>query len=202
MMRQLTHRVLARLPVALALLVLGAACASKLDNPSAFHNPNTTASGGTGGTATGGGGAGGTTTGGGGTGGAGGTATGGGGTGGTAAAPCDAPTLVFMVDGPMGGCNGATCHIPTNSQVFPPDLITPGVAARVKDVASLATGSCPGRKYVDSANIENSLILKKLQTQTPPTGCGLQMPFGLPMTSQDKIDCIRSWVTAVAAGTL
>jgi hypothetical protein len=105
--------------------------------------------------------------------------------------------MVFQVDSDAGGegCSGAICHIAANATTYPPDLVSPGVEARLKNVAS-TTMACMGNKYIDSTNIEGSLLLKKL-TATP--GCGIQMPFAKPALSQAKIDCIRSWVTSVAA---
>jgi hypothetical protein len=101
---------------------------------------------------------------------------------------------VFALDGAMGGCNGAACHIAANAATFPPDLISPGVEARVKDVAS-ASLICTGQKYVDTTNIEASLLLTKLAASP---SCGVQMPFGLSPLMQTQIDCIRSWAQSLA----
>jgi hypothetical protein len=209
MIRQLTHRVNVFWPLAVGALVVTeltavVGCASKLDNQSGFFNP---AGGAT--AATGGGGTGGMPMGGGGSGGTppmGGSGTGGGGTGGTpggsggggGSAVCDAPTTIFTQMGDHGGCNGIACHTPG---VFPPDLQTAGVAARLRDVAS---GTCTSAKYIDVANPANSYLLKKLQP-SPMCGAaagGMQMPFGLPPSSPQQIQCITEWVNAVAAGTI
>jgi hypothetical protein len=101
---------------------------------------------------------------------------------------CDAPTLVFQVADTQGGCNGSTCH----AGIFPPDLILEGVAGRLRDAPAAL---CPQVKYIDSANIENSLILTKL-TATPT--CGAPMPFNLPSLADDKVQCLRDWVAGVA----
>ncbi|HTM43297.1 MAG TPA: hypothetical protein VL137_00005 [Polyangiaceae bacterium] len=202
MIRQLTHRVTALLPVAVAALFLAqltgaVGCASKLDNQNAFFNP---AGGST--ATTGGGGSGGS----GGSGGTGGTPIGGGGTGGTpggsggggGSAVCDAPNTVFNQMGDHGGCNGIACHVPN---VFPPDLQTAGVAARLRGVAS---ATCAAEKYIDTVNPANSYLLKKLQP-SPMCGAaagGMQMPFGLPPSSAQQVQCITDWVNAVAAGTV
>ncbi len=144
-------------------------------------------------------GVGGTTTGGAGTS-AGGT-TGGAGTtggGGSVGAVCDAPTTIFQVDSDVAGnvgCSGSICHTAANAATYPPDLVSAGVEARVKDIVS-TTMACAGGKYIDSANIEASLLLTKL---TAAPGCGIQMPFAKAALTQDKIDCIRSWVTSIAA---
>jgi hypothetical protein len=102
---------------------------------------------------------------------------------------CDAPALVFQVADTQGGCNGSVCH----AGVFPPDLISEGVATRLLDMNAIL---CPQATYIDSANIENSLILRKLGPSPP---CGAQMPFLLPTIAADKLECIRGWISAVAA---
>jgi hypothetical protein len=188
-MRSLPHLVC--LAIALAL-----GCATELENPSAFNLG--------GNTSTAGGGSGGTSGGGSSGGGSGGTSgISGGGTGGTAGSggteACDAPTMVFQVDNdanPGQGCAGAICHVAANAATYPPDLVSPGVAARVKDVPSATTACGATYKYIDSANIEDSLLLTKL---TAGPACGSPMPFPTGGLAQDKIECIRSWVTSIAA---
>jgi len=108
---------------------------------------------------------------------------------------CDAPTTIFQVDGDQG-CNGAICHTAANMADYPPDLVSPDPGPRLKDVVSTSQG-CAGRKYIDSANIENSLLLTKLVS--PPICGAAAMPFAKPaLLPQDKIDCIRSWITSIA----
>jgi hypothetical protein len=165
---------------ALAILFTAAlcGCATELDNPEAYVNPFG-GNGGASGSANGG------TSGGG-------TANGGGGSGG-APATCDAPTLVFQVDGMQGGCNGAACHV--QGGAFPPDLVSADVADRLVDVPSEGQ-FCSGQLLIDSQNIENSLILKKLVADPE---CGDQMPFGLDPLSDEKAQCIRTWIQSVVA---
>lgn len=103
---------------------------------------------------------------------------------------CDAPETVFKADGSVGGCNGPICH--SAMTVYPPDLVSEGVAARLLDVASTTT-ICAGQKYIDSSNIESSLILSKLSAAP---SCGIQMPFAQPPIPADKLECIRSWITS------
>lgn len=106
---------------------------------------------------------------------------------------CDAPELVFKVEGSLGGCNGGICHTP--GTLYPPDLISDGVVDRLLDVTSTTT-SCAGSKYIDPANIAISLMLTKLSAVP---SCGIQMPFAQPPLDAAKLDCIRSWVAGVTA---
>jgi hypothetical protein len=164
-------------------------CGSEADPPATPATGGTT---GVGGTTTGGAG---TTSVGGTTGGAGTTSTAGTtGGGGSIGAVCDAPNTIFKLDMDQGGCNGSICHSAANVALYPPDLETADPGPRLKDVAS-ATDACSGRKYIDSTNIEGSLMLNKLLAAP---ACGIQMPFAKPALPQDKVDCIRSWVTSIA----
>jgi hypothetical protein len=156
-------------------------CATELDNPELYASPFG-GNGGSSGSSTGGTSNGGTSNGG----------TANGGTGG-APSSCDAPTLVFQVDGMQGGCNGAACHVPGGS--FPPDLVSVNVEDRLVDQPS--TGQfCSDQLLIDSQNIENSLILKKIAANPE---CGDQMPFGLDPLSAEKVQCIRTWIQSVVA---
>jgi hypothetical protein len=174
-------------------LISTTGCGSESEEPAAPAGGTTSVGGSTSGGAgttsggtTGGGGA---TTGGAGTTSTAGT-TGGAGTG----AVCDAPNTIFKLDMDQGGCNGTICHSTANAALYPPDLESADPAVRLKNVAS-ATDACNGRLYIDSANIEGSLMLNKLLAAP---ACGIQMPFAKPALPQDKVDCIRSWVTSVA----
>ncbi|HEX2882247.1 MAG TPA: hypothetical protein VHO25_22155 [Polyangiaceae bacterium] len=171
-------------------LISVAGCSSEADPPATPATGGTT---GVAGATTGGAG---TTGGGGTTGGAGTTSTAGttGGGGGGGGAVCDAPNTIFKLDMDQGGCNGSICHSAANVALYPPDLETADPGPRLKNIAS-ATDSCSGRLYIDSANIEGSLMLNKLLAAP---ACGIQMPFAKPALAQDKIDCIRSWVTSIA----
>jgi len=185
---------------ALIVIALLIGCAAELENPEDFMNPGGVGGGGAGcGGATGGAcpvpiaGCGGAT---------GGMCPGGcgGATGGSCGdtgvpPPCDAPTLVFNVPDTMGGCQGALCH----QNVFPPELHTPGVAARLLDInAALCPNTVtPIPKYIDSANPANSFILNKVQAAMPT--CGAPMPY-MPNTalSAEKLACLVEWVNSVA----
>lgn len=167
------------------LLVWAAACAAELDNPEDFVDQ--TAGGGAG-MAGSGGSSGGGTSGAGGTSGNGGDGGGGGGT----APPCDAPAMVFAVPGDMGGCDGTACHQPN---LFPPDLISPGVIGRLLDVPS---GICNGALYIDSANPAGSYMLDKIHNAMP--ACGEQMPYTMPVLNATQAQCVDDWVAWVAGG--
>jgi hypothetical protein len=186
-----------------ALISISGCGSESADPPAAMAGTANVAgatTGGAGATSVAGGGttAGGTTGGAGTTSVAGGGTTGGAGTTGAAGAAgvvCDAPATIFAIDGDQG-CAGAICHIAANATMYPPDLVSPGVAERLKDVVSTTAG-CNGRKYIDSTNIEASIMLTKLVN--PPSCGAAAMPFAKPaLLPQDKIDCIRSWITSVA----
>jgi hypothetical protein len=163
-------------------------CGSEADPPATPATGGTTN---TAGTTTGGAGtSAGGTTGGAGTTSTAGTTAGGGSTG----AVCDAPNTIFKLDMDQGGCNGSICHSTANVALYPPDLEAADPGPRLKDIAS-ATDACSGRLYIDSANIEASLILNKLLAAP---ACGIQMPFAKPALAPDKVECIRSWVTSIA----
>lgn len=83
------------------------------------------------------------------------------------------------------------------------DWETPGVAARLKDVPAKhteiepPTTQCPvGDKLIDSTNVNQSWILKKLNGQQG--ACGSAMPATGPLSSDD-LACMTSWVGCVAA---
>lgn len=179
--------VLARSLCALALsaTALGG-CATQLDNPDQYTNPYG-GNAGAGGSSAG-------TSGSGGTGGSNAAGTSNGGTD-SGSGVCDAPTLVFQVDGMQGGCNGGTCHTPANVATFPPDLISPNPETRLLDVVS-NSAFCPGKTYIDTTNIDNSLILQVIQPNPP---CAVQMPFNLTPLTPEKIQCVRDWVQSVIA---
>ena len=175
--------------------LLALACAAELEHPELYMDQTgggSAGAAGTGGTGGGGGGTAGT----GGTSGSGGTGGSGGTSGSAGAAACDAVTTLFLVVATQteAGCDGTICHHAGTG--FLPDLVTPNQASRLLDVPAAATGSCPGEVYIDTANIENSLMLKKL-TATP--GCGVQMPFALPEATltPEEVECLRSWIASV-----
>lgn len=176
--------------IVLGLSCIGPGCATELDNPGAFTDPSGGSTGASGAAGTAG------TSGAAGVSGAAGASgaagnSGGGGSAGSAGAACDAPTMVFNVPDTQGGCQGSACHM----GLFPPELHTPGVAARLKDVPSGL--GCTNQVYIDSANPANSFILNKVQQAMP--ACAARMPFNLPELSADKLQCLVEWVNSVAA---
>jgi hypothetical protein len=123
----------------------------------------------------------------------GGTGQGGTGQGGTGAEPAGCPSdITVLTNRPAmeGGCAGPGCHIP---QGTPPDLVSPGVEARVLDV--MASAACSGRPYVGASD---SVIEEKL---TNPDPCGEPMPlFAAGRLSAEDKACILEWIDGVAAG--
>jgi len=103
-------------------------------------------------------------------------------------------TELFARPGDQGGCEGNACHSPAR-QV--PDLVSPGVEARLLDV--------PSRCVVDSAAIPyisagESFLEEKL-VGNPPRCNGFLMPFGTAqaLTDNDK-QCILDWIDEVSGG--
>lgn len=114
--------------------------------------------------------------------------------GGSGMGECSDADLAAMPQFFASSCGTTACHdksagSPSEATL---DLVAPGVEARVKDVAS----PCEGKKYVDSANPEQSYLLEKL-THDDPT-CGTRMPPG-PALPAARLACVRAWVEQVAA---
>lgn len=113
------------------------------------------------------------------------------GQGGTGVEPgCPSDILVLLNrPGPMGGCAGGGCHVPGGT---PPDLTSPGIEARVLNVAS----TCQNLPYVGA---EGSFIEDKI-TGAPPT-CGAPMPlFAANMLNAADEACIIQWIDDLASG--
>lgn len=85
-------------------------------------------------------------------------------------------------------CGVAFCHAAENP-AGELDLASPGVAARLVDVAS----TCDGTPLVDSADPGASLLLDKLEAQP---SCGDPMPPGRPLSAADR-SCIDQWVESL-----
>ncbi|HLV66598.1 MAG TPA: hypothetical protein VKY73_12335 [Polyangiaceae bacterium] len=165
-------------------VALSAACATELEDPARFT-----------GSALGAGGSAGGVTGSGGT-------TGSGGSAGTAGSGGSGPDT-------------ATCWlniVRTQCLICHASAATPGkidlsgtgpqIAARLRDVpptndAVADPESClPGEKLIDPNNVDNSVLLKRLNgTQS----CGSRMPSGLSALSAAQLTCVRTWVESVAA---
>lgn len=115
------------------------------------------------------------------------------GQGGTGSEPGGCPDdITVLTNRPAmeGGCAGGGCHVP---QGTPPDLVSPGVEARVREV--MASGACSGRPYVGASD---SVIEEKLTVADP---CGEPMPlFAAARLSAEDKACILEWIDEVAAG--
>jgi hypothetical protein len=82
-----------------------------------------------------------------------------------------------------------------------PDLLSPNVASRLLNVASLCSKSSAGastqpRPYISK---DDSFLQEKLSVGEP--GCGRQMPFFMEdkLSAADK-QCILDWIKQVAGG--
>jgi hypothetical protein len=106
-----------------------------------------------------------------------------------AACPDDISEL-FNRPGTQGGCDGGGCHVAGGQR---PDLTSPGVEARLLNVAS----TCNGRPYISAAD---SFLEEKLVSAQPDCG-GFPMPFSTPaaLNAADE-QCILDWIDEVAAG--
>ena len=83
-------------------------------------------------------------------------------------------------------CSNSGCH-DVDAPAAGLDLQSPGVAARLLDVAS---NNCSDRLLIDSGNRGTGYFLESLE-QTP--SCGSQMPIGAPL-SAEQIGCLQAWV--------
>ena len=132
--------------------------------------------------------------------------TGGGGSGGTGntsgaggtAAPCDAPTMVFV----GGNCAQIGCHAAAGP-AGGLDLASAGVAARLLDKpsATAANPVCAANTtpyLVSGTSPATGFLLDKLKNPPP---CGLQMPE-LGAYTADEATCLDSWATALTTGAI
>ncbi|MET0595610.1 MAG: hypothetical protein ABW133_23135 [Polyangiaceae bacterium] len=85
-------------------------------------------------------------------------------------------------------CGGTACH-GANAPQQDLDLVSPGVASRVMNVA----GTGCAVTLADRMNPEASLIYQKLLPNPP---CGGQMPLARPSLSRDDIACVLGWIAA------
>jgi hypothetical protein len=113
----------------------------------------------------------------------------------------------------------ALCRTPCSDQIFEAasscklchaaaiklgglDLESPSRAARLKDAPAKHLDSarpdaqCPvGDKLIDSSNVENSWLLKKITGRQGT--CGDAMPLGVPLNEAER-QCLTAWVRCVA----
>lgn len=93
-------------------------------------------------------------------------------------------------------CGGALCHGGPGTKPIYLDL---GDSMGIKDRVYDKPGAiCSMLKLVDPMDPTKSAILHKLEAS--PT-CGQHMPVGRSLTAEDA-NCIKEWVTAMAAGEL
>lgn len=116
------------------------------------------------------------------------------------ASVCD-PTPIFA------GCAGGICHTtrddgtPPNGSVdffhdgFGPEMV--GLPATYANVSNSADCPTPAEFIIDAANIEDSLLLKKVHDTHE---CGDPMPVG-PALSDEDIACLEEWVTDLVANS-
>lgn len=106
--------------------------------------------------------------------------------------PCDLDALMTK------SCWGIGCH-GSNTPAAMLDLETAGVEGRIVDVPAshgdILDGTAPncmaGELRVDTANPENSVILKKvLGTHS----CGGKMPVSPRTVTPADVECLRAWV--------
>jgi hypothetical protein len=110
---------------------------------------------------------------------------------------CDAPAVISYY------CSGSNCHSPDHESggtslvlvdVDPDSLV--GKEATYDGVLAGGKG-CPEEheKIIDTANPENSLIIKKLEGRQT---CGLSMPYtGVKLRKESK-QCLLDWVRGLA----
>jgi hypothetical protein len=133
----------------------------------------------------------------------GGIASGGTGTtaGGGAGSSCpDDITTLFARPSAQGGCtNGGGCHEPGSP--VKPDLVSPGVEARLLNIASSCSKTATGasvqpRPYIGS---DDSFLEEKIGDGDP--GCGSPMPFfaEAALSAADE-QCIVDWIDQVSGG--
>lgn len=97
-------------------------------------------------------------------------------------------------------CTIPSCHAPPVAAGL--DLDSPNVNTRLIDVvathgsASPSTGCVANQKLIDSANPDQSWLILKLSTDGKT--CGLPMPIGSPLTS-DETNCLKKYAQDVAA---
>jgi hypothetical protein len=124
------------------------------------------------------------------------------GTSGTLAGGCPSDiTVLFARPSSQGGCtSGGGCHEATSP--ITPDLVSPGVAARLLNVASRCSRtssgmSVPLRPYISATD---SFLEEKL-TGPVDTTCGITMPFFMDfaLSASDR-QCMITWIDQVVAG--
>ncbi|HEU5060941.1 MAG TPA: hypothetical protein VFU21_30630 [Kofleriaceae bacterium] len=112
-----------------------------------------------------------------------------GGTSGTASCAGDVETDIFAAR-----CGGSVCHSAEEQRAAGLDLVTPGVAERVANVAS-ASAECGGSMLVVPGDPGASLLYQKLGDSPP---CGSRMPLAQEPLSDEDTECVQSWIQEMA----
>lgn len=105
----------------------------------------------------------------------------------TSSASCsaDVESEIFAVR-----CAGSVCHSAGEQRAAGLDLVSPGVAERVANVAS-ASAECGGNMLVVPGDASGSLLYQKLGDAPP---CGSQMPLAQEPLSDEELECVRGWI--------
>jgi hypothetical protein len=121
-------------------------------------------------------------------------------TAGSGAGSCpDDVTTLFARPSAQGGCtNGGGCHEPGSP--IKPDLVSPGVAARLLNVASSCSKTSTGasvqpRPYIGS---DDSFLEEKI-AGTPACGSGMPFFAEAALSAADE-QCIIDWIEQVTEG--
>jgi hypothetical protein len=91
-------------------------------------------------------------------------------------------------------CIGGSCHHTPNkfqASAGQLDLMTPCVADRLANAPST---TCKGLPLIDTAHVEQSFLLNKLETEQPI--CGQPMPLESHLSTAQR-QCMHAWVDAV-----
>lgn len=91
-------------------------------------------------------------------------------------------------------CAGSVCHSAGEQKAAGLDLVSPGVAERVANVAS-ASADCGGNMLVVPGDPSGSLLYQKVASEPP---CGSRMPLAQDPLSDDDIGCLASWIQEMA----
>lgn len=88
-------------------------------------------------------------------------------------------------------CAGSVCHSAGDQKAAGLDLVSPGVADRVANIAS-ASAECGGSMIVVPGDPGGSLLYEKVSMDQPP--CGSRMPLAQDPLSEEEIGCLASWI--------
>jgi hypothetical protein len=121
--------------------------------------------------------------------------------------PCETACLQEIFSAHVASCK--LCHTdqpsPYGLQSSGLDLQSPGVTARLKDIPAkhgdlaigMSAADCPtGDKLLDTANPENSWLLKKIRGMQG--ACGTSMPQPPTLLKPAEQQCVQTYVYCVA----